>query len=110
MERRVADALTVATGQPARRQPLSGSLRWMKGDVEARDFLVECKNRTPELIAGRRTLRLNFQEVDKIAAEAAEIGKIGFLVLQPKGSPDAYVVFKLSDLLALLSRYANQEP
>lgn len=71
MERREAE---VTDG--GRRQPASGAMPMMKGDVLGRRLLKECKE------TGRRSFSVSLRLLGKLEDDAAVEGKIPMLVVQ----------------------------
>ena len=96
----------VATRSSGRRVPASGSIPGIKGDVNARLHLLECKT------TGKKSLRVEQKWLTKIAREAATKMKMPGLVFSfPDMASDVdqdWIAVSMRDFLSILA--ASEKP
>ena len=74
----------VAREVGGKRQPGSGSSVYAKGDVDANDFLIECKQ------TKNKSIRIESKWLAKISREAFAVGKDPALSIDIKGQEDEF--------------------
>jgi Holliday junction resolvase len=100
MERDVAARLAQA-GPAARSQPASGSKWYAPGDVITQDYLIECKAHvTSARGAKQHTILKN--HLEKIASEAALLGRLPIYTFRFKGDDKIYAVIDFDTLEEIL--------
>lgn len=96
---------TLAKNVGGRRQPNSGAIPTMKGDVSSSDFLFEAKT------TGNKSLSVTLKWLTKISREAAEEAKTPGMELQfewtPAGVPSNWILVPTEVFQKLLKQ--NQE-
>lgn len=83
------------------RQPLSGGIKTMPGDVITPDFLLECKTRGTET-KGQKTFTIHKAWLTKIVEEAKRVNKTPALVFRFKYDKNQWFVINYDDILALV--------
>jgi len=88
----------------ASRCPASGALWAFPGDVVTPDALFECKERGTTTSRGAKTITIHLEWLQKIAQEAAAVGKSYWaLPFAFKGHDDIYIIKNYNDELTLLT-------
>ncbi len=90
-------------GVAARPQPASGNKWFAPGDVISPEYLIECKTHTISA-AGAKQHTISRKHLEKIAEEAAMLGRLPIYVFKFKNDDKSYAVVDFDILLELFER------
>jgi len=93
-----------AHGLEARRQPGSGIYKEYPSDVLLDQFLLECKVRSPlpTIDGNEKAVRVEYNWLNKVMRNAKTLGKLGAVVVKPKGQQKQMVLMDFDDWLELV--------
>ena len=91
-------------GLTASRQPGSGVYKAFPSDAVIENTLIEAKVRSPlpEIPGGLAAVRVEYQWLNKVIANARKNHELGAVVVRPKGQQKCMVLLDFDDFLALL--------
>lgn len=108
MEQEVANNLnaipTTKQYMSAHRQPRSGAISGLEGDIIDDILLIECKERASE-VSGKKSITIKKDWLDKIDKEAKSNGKTPCFCFRYKDDSEIYAIINYKEITNLITNY-----